>query len=447
MARDKALASVNPAPMIINHGFETVEELQAYFSEFTGIISPQLTVGGSHFLRQFWSWVSAYEQGELSIEVFLPPEPAHAIAFPTPREFLNATLNAAHQLGNKTQLDELLQKFGLEMEKCDQPTYTLSGGERALFSLAKLSALGPFSKNVVVCNPARWLYPSRRHLIGESLSTVNPSAKRADFLYLHGEPSAPVGEVVPDNGFSCDRPWWKLEARRLKIVFPSFISAGRNDSRGLTFDTAEPSLELFSPTLITGDNGVGKSTFAKILSSVIDYESGHLSIKARGFQNASGRLLFQDIAEQLFALKPTDHLNRVFEYDEKLRDKAWEVFEHLQARVRELTGGVSSRVTLGTGDEPSSLLQSKLLLAAERLVSSAGVLIADEPTWGLSRLCGGAFVHAISEEASKLGIAFLVISHDTGLNPALFGSRLHFSRAKRAHEVKIEALDPKTPIA
>jgi hypothetical protein len=60
---------------------------------------------------------------------------------------------------------------------------------------------------------------------------------------------------------------------------------------------------------------------------------------------------------------------------------------------------------------PLSLLEMKILLTALRLVDHDGVLILDEPDWGLSRPDAVAFVAAVVRAAHDRGVPVILISH------------------------------------
>ena len=81
----------------------------------------------------------------------------------------------------------------------------------------------------------------------------------------------------------------------------------RHPGSHMNWLTASKDMELESPVLMTGDNGVGKSIFAKILSNIIKPADGHMAVSA---PNGTGhaRLMFQDAIDQLFGKSIDGHL-------------------------------------------------------------------------------------------------------------------------------------------
>ncbi|MBV8842353.1 MAG: ATP-binding cassette domain-containing protein [Bryobacterales bacterium] len=186
-------------------------------------------------------------------------------------------------------------------------------------------------------------------------------------------------------------------------------------------------MELRSPTLMTGRNGVGKTTFAKLLTALIEPENGAIGIVTGGL-GGSARLVLQDTVVHLFGHAISGHLGRVFCFDRELWKEARKLYESLLRGCREKINTEVPGVMVADSNTSESMLQCKVAIVVERLLGSPPLLILDEPGWCFSRAVGRAFLESVVEAAHSRGIAVLIISHQAGWWEGLVSDELRLEQ-------------------
>lgn len=425
----------------------TIEEQTIVFSELSGIAIPSLVSGTLSFLRDYGRWMhqSSTHIPPGTFPIFVPPNPTNGLVFPTPLEDLKSALLVAKEKSVETPtLQETLGTFMLAERTAHQPTYTLSGGERALFVLAKASILLPAATSAVICSPARWLHVSKRYLVQETLRRCSNYSDTRILLYLDGEfddGESPVNNFSSAPTLDDAAVEWNLVLSKPVIVFPTRHFPDEVAEKRITFSASTNPLRLNSPTILRGDNGVGKSTFAKLAAGLLRPAFGACRVSSGNF-DVKPRLLFQDTPEQLFGLNPDDHLKWISDFDKERRKEAFRLSTDIQTRVADILKGFGEGLSIGSDSNTNTLVQARVILAAERLVSGTKMLILDEPTWGLSRNLALAFLAAVIENAHKRQIALLVISHEEHFPESFFRSGLLFERSDTGNLVTVRATDP-----
>jgi energy-coupling factor transporter ATP-binding protein EcfA2 len=84
-----------------------------------------------------------------------------------------------------------------------------------------------------------------------------------------------------------------------------------------------------------------------------------------------------------------------------------------------------------------TMLQAKLSLAVERLVTPTSLLILDEPGWCLSKQIARAYLAAITEIAHSMGTALLIISHQDHWWQGILRSRLQMRSGDEGVQIKV----------
>ncbi|MGH9879091.1 MAG: ATP-binding cassette domain-containing protein, partial [Nitrososphaerales archaeon] len=301
----------------------------------------------------------------------------------------------------------------MSREKATQPIVSLSGGELLLLNYAKARALLPSVPGMVACSPVYWLNHTRYTYWDRLVQDYQSNGKYVDVLLLDGEPFPSKNSDDNDDALLALRDiQWYMEFQEPEVLFdeiefPSYHPA----STMRYFPRNALPFRLSSPTLLTGDNGVGKSILAKILSGIIKPHKGRLIIKSpNGEGNA--RLLFQDSIDQLFGKSIDDHLDWVFRFDGDKRKTAKSIYDDIDyiMRVYVKARGLECVTAVGEKAQHNTLLQAKISLIAERLASVPPLLILDEPGWGLPRPIARNLVLAACEQAHKHNVAVLIIS-------------------------------------
>ncbi|GAA3378558.1 energy-coupling factor ABC transporter ATP-binding protein [Streptomyces sannanensis] len=172
----------------------------------------------------------------------------------------------------------------------------------------------------------------------------------------------------------------------------------------LTLDIVEAHLPAGAITALTGPNGVGKSTLARILAG-LQRHSGHVLLEGRPLSRSQRQretaIVMQDVQRQLF----TDSV------DAELRlganpDHA----DHAATVLADLgLNGLGERHPLSL----SGGQQQRLVVATARL-SGRRIVIFDEPSSGVDRRHLQSMTQAMRDVAAA-GAVVLLISHDADL--------------------------------
>ncbi len=161
-------------------------------------------------------------------------------------------------------------------------------------------------------------------------------------------------------------------------------------------------------TLITGPNGVGKSSFFKALTKMIPYE-GSMTFENQEIAKLKARKyllhvaqIFQCTDDQFLAVTVQDEINlskkdrNPYFTDERIKEalKLLDLDTHLDQVVYSLSGG-----------------QKKKLQILLMLITKHEVLLIDEPLSGLDKNSIKQVVQLMREAQKSLQQTFLIISH------------------------------------
>ncbi|MEQ8637939.1 ATP-binding cassette domain-containing protein [Gimesia maris] len=415
--------------------FESYEEQLRFFAETTQIHLLPMTRGKAAFCRDLGNWFNEYNEEEGTLQFsYILPNPELGMSFPTALDVLSTILSIHDQSKNtEHEAKSLLNEFGIDPEKANQPLISFSGGELLLLSYAKAIAMMPLVNSLVACSPVYWL--NRRNyrywnLLIEQYKKNNKSVKVA---LLAGEPipqQEPKECINTEQREKISQLKWKLIVDRPKVIFKEIKFPISYPEVSLLFTSDSNEIDLISPTLITGDNGVGKSILAKLLSGIVKpVDGGISSFSENGKSNA--RLLFQDSIDQIFGMSIDNHLDWVFRFDSDKADIAKSVYEEIETSLRSfLTDNhFESLIALGEANKRATLLQVKIGLIAERIASLPSLLVLDEPSWGLSKTISHYFVKIICQQAHKYGIAVALISHQLTWWKSVINSHIDLTKA------------------
>lgn len=316
----------------------------------------------------------------------------------------------------------------------DRSLFALSGGEKQKIACASVSAMEPEiivldepSSNLDVATiadlrevVAKWKAMGKTIIVAEHrLYYLMGVADRVVYL-KEGRIAKDVSAV--DFGNLSEAQLQKMGLRSLHPTFTSEIpvtpmndetisltdfrfSYGRNE----TINIPQLSIPRGAIVGVLGDNGAGKTTFAKCLCGLEKSATGVLQIGGDNL-NAKQRIhkcymVMQDVNHQLFTESVEDEILLSLPGENEYADKqqAEKILENLNLlqfsnlHPMSLSGGQKQRVAIGSA-----------------IASDKEVLVFDEPTSGLD-------YHHMIEVAtnlialSKMGKTLFIITHDPEL--------------------------------
>jgi len=419
--------------------FNTYEELLDFLSRETRFNPPRLVEGSSKFLGKFTHWLFSFED-TLSEDISwkcIYPDPNFNLSYPYPVDEVGVAVLLAEFTAGMESLD-LLKQFEIADSTARREIATLSGGELLLVSFAKAAAYTGITSKIFICSPTQWLHPSKYYLLQKLIDIYEENQKDVTLLFLEGEEYKgysshliPAASAQYDPKIPLDAIPWNISFNDLKIVFEEQLFPKKTPFHEINYQPQNLNAEIFSPTLLTGDNGIGKSIFVKMMNGMVKPSQGSLSIRCLGNEGAA-RLLMQDSLDQLFGETIDDHFSRVFKYDKERGKNAKELFQAMLDRIKEMVSEDALlrnlKLIAATDDTLVTILQIKLALVAERLESRPPLLILDEPDWCLSRMVNRLFVSVVIEHAHRLKVPVLIISHLEDWYAEIFNSKLEFTR-------------------
>lgn len=418
--------------------FESYEAQMSYFVHATNLTLLPMTEGRSQFFRQLGNWFINQGHGKVFDHVaYILPNPSQGMSFPTAQDVLSTVLTMyLEPCKVDDEAKRLLTEFGLSLSKASQPIVSLSGGELLLLSFAKAKAMLPTVNRLVACSPVHWLNQAKYKYWDILASRYIEENKSVDVALLSGEPFPNRNDTnEPDESIqTTPKPIrWKININEPKVVFPEVAFPTHHPESSLQYICSEPTIYLESPTLVTGDNGVGKSIFAKTLAGVIKPTTGSVSVLCmNGIGNA--RLIFQDSIDQIFGMSIDSHMDWVFRFDGDKSKQAKSIYTSMESSIRRSLheSEFEGLAALGMAGNRATLLQSKICLVAERIASSPPLIIMDEPGWGLSRKVSRLFIMETCKQAHDAGIAIVIISHQPGWWNGIVRSHVQLQKASDA---------------
>ncbi|PIU83553.1 MAG: ABC transporter ATP-binding protein [Elusimicrobia bacterium CG06_land_8_20_14_3_00_38_11] len=169
---------------------------------------------------------------------------------------------------------------------------------------------------------------------------------------------------------------------------------------------------------IAGESGSGKTTLAKIVSGLLDYDSGEVFINDRELKNYSRyelskkvQMIFQD---PFSSLNPklsigTAITEAIKTQNQNLSEKAIEILnmvgmapDTMQKYPHQFSGGQRQRIAI-----------------ARALASKPEIIIADEPVSSLDISVQAQIMNLFLDLKKTLGLSYIIISHDLNLLSAV----------------------------
>ena len=184
-------------------------------------------------------------------------------------------------------------------------------------------------------------------------------------------------------------------------------------------------------TAIIGQNGAGKTTFAKLLKGLLKPDSGSISIKGIDTKNTTAAGLSRHIG--LIFQNPNDQIFKSNVLDEVMFGPLNIMKE--EKRARDLALGALEKVGLENELEQNpydlTLSQRKLIAIASVLAMDTEIVIFDEPTIAQDHR-GKEMIKGIIRELVGMGKLVLTIMHDMDFVAETFERTIVFSQGQVA---------------
>lgn len=415
--------------------FVTFEEELDRFRDLGSRSPPTAWGGPKRFFAGLKPWLTPAVEAPARQPAAVYPDPGLNLSLPYAGDELTMVL-AVHlrRMPSAEELANLAERFGLQHDLLARPVAAMSGGERMAVSICKATELAKLTNQLLVCSPFFWLDEEHRSIVDGALRSTAAQGIQTNLLVLQGEDTRE--DLV--FTFASQPPVfsWDLRLQAPEVKFPEVHFPRHVPEKRIRFQTTATLDKLGSPTLIQGRNGIGKTTLAKLLTGIVSPSRGAFKIQAGGFGGLA-RLLLQDTSMHLFGHTPEAHLARVFAGEKEALTGARRLFSDLQHECAGVLARFTPGASVGPRDDPSSVLQGKLALVAERLARPTPLLILDEPGWCLSRPLAKAFVNSVVKAAHARSTAVAIVSHQADWWADLAAERISLSSEGNVGDVVV----------
>lgn len=416
---------------VLRENFDSFESEMVRLHELANYAPPSIVAGIPEFFSSVNNWLGISSHKDSTKTVVLP-DPSMNLSLPYPRDELSLAIGRKLAGNLNETLNELMHKYDLPIDVLNRPVTALSGGQRVLMGLIKASFLVKKESQLIVCSPFFWLDKNHCVIIQHLLDQMAQDGVQTYLLTLEGE--EPIQNPILSDIHTPQELNWVLSLNNPIVVFPKSHFPMEIPEKRIKYLSSEQTLQFYSPTLLTGSNGIGKTAFAKLLAGLLKTDENTPAVKTSGY-SGKPRLMMQDTVIHLFSQSPTSHLDRVFRSDKELMKKAKTLFLEMQTNCAEQLSLIDSKLSVGSKKEPNTILQAKLSLIAERLVDDCPLLILDEPGWCLSKTVAQVFLKEVVRVAHRTHTAVMIISHQHDWWNYITINQLHLIQGNTPEEV------------
>ena len=334
----------------------------------------------------------------------------------------------------KTTIKKSLERFSLK-GVVDSSIFALSEGEKQKVALASIVSLRP--KIIILDEPSANLDPEATEELARTLGNLKKEgitiliadhrlywlSGLIDRVFILEE-----GRIVDSGNYSildseAVRARYGLRRSKIsdlgkdlpdvkKVKIPAIevvdlIFAYKN--KPYLFDHACTKLPFGEVVAIVGDNGAGKTTFARLLTGLTKMNSGH--IYQDGFPMKRGELL----KKGSIVLQNTDHQLHMKTVKDELTVAGRRLLKSQRdKKVEEMIHAFNLREFSHRHPQSLSGGQKQRLVIACAMMKDPDILILDEPTSGLDSR-NMKIISRKMKEVASLGACVLVITHDLEL--------------------------------
>jgi len=169
---------------------------------------------------------------------------------------------------------------------------------------------------------------------------------------------------------------------------------------------------------IAGESGSGKTTLAKIVSGLLDYDSGEVFIDDRELKNYSRYELSKKI--QMIFQDPFSSLNPKLSVGTAITEAIKTQNQNLFEKAIEILNTVGlTPDTMQKYPHQFSGGQRQRIAIARALASEPEIIIADEPVSSLDISVQAQIMNLFLDLKKTLGLSYIIISHDLNLLSAV----------------------------
>ncbi|MDR0628454.1 MAG: energy-coupling factor ABC transporter ATP-binding protein, partial [Treponema sp.] len=243
---------------------------------------------------------------------------------------------------------------------------------------------------------------------GGDFFALSPDALAALHLRSFSVPALP--RSAPEETPSRDK---NIVIRRFHVNRPG-------PDGGLRLDIEELSVPVGKAVAVTGNNGAGKTTFARCLCGLEKKNRGTLSLGGKRITPKERLkrcyLVMQDVTGQLFTESVLDEVLLSMKVEDSSRAEvilaSLDLLQFRNQHPQSLSGGQKQRLAI-----------------ASAIASERDIIVLDEPTSGLDlahmREVAGAITRLLS-----LGKTVFIITHDRELATAVCSHTIHMEKGK-----------------
>jgi len=391
--------------------FKTYEEREEAFRNSVFSLIPRKYSGPKLFWKDFGLIsVQALSKYMKHPAAYITSNPRDCLAFGNPWQVLTAAVLKAQKADNGFSHDvlDIAKEFDIQ-ENLYQPIRTLSGGETVKVSLAKSFIASKYSCRLTIASPFSWLSYDNSVFLEKLFRHYGGLNIPIEVFALEGEDSD--GQIVRND--NCQKETdrraigFTLYLKGVRILLGTPLNPLYSQQTFARADDFES--ELFSPCLIVGKNGQGKSLIGKVLARATPFQ-GVAKLRCK-HKSGPTRLLFQDVITQTLS-RSFDAIAASSNCENEAKPS--QVYEKILKEYLVCLGDTGQKASgnaLKDDLRPRSLLEIKAMLVAVRLCRVPSALILDEPDWGLTRMSSIAFVSAVIRVSHDLETPVILISH------------------------------------
>lgn len=343
------------------------------------------------------------------------------------------------------RVEAALEMVGLDLPR-DYPTAQLSGGQKQRLALAGVIAMG--AGLILLDEPTANLDPQGARDVVAAVAAV---VERTAATLIVVEHNCALWEGVLDRAVVLERGQMLADAPVAEVIAARQVT-GLPRARAVEVPAAPGKAALWSQdlltrfgpprtatlpagasTVITGDNGAGKTTWLMTVAGLLPARGGTIGVSAAVRQGLAGEphawrsadlarrigVVFQNPEHQFVARSVRAELELSVAAVGAAAVAGEGGIDTLMERLRLSHLAEANPFTLSGGEK-------RRLSVATALVAAPPVLLLDEPTFGQDPHTYAELVHLLRELADS-GVAVASITHDPLFIGALGDHRVHFA--------------------